>query len=48
MSIDSTDPYAREAQIFPHLSPDLAERVAAYGTEEHLKAGTLVFERGER
>jgi thioredoxin reductase (NADPH) len=46
--VDPSDPYAREGQTFPRLSPDMASRVAAYGKEERLPAGTLVFERGER
>lgn len=39
---------SREAQTFLRLTPDMAARVAAYGTEERLPAGTTVFERGER
>jgi thioredoxin reductase (NADPH) len=46
--LEPTDPYAREAQIFPHLLPEMAARIATYGTEERLKKGTIVFERGER
>ncbi|MFL5355497.1 FAD-dependent oxidoreductase [Archangium sp.] len=45
---DPSDPYVRDAQTFPHLGPELAERVAAYGTEERLPNGTLVFRRGDR
>ena len=45
---DPTDPYLREAQIFPRLSPEMADRVARYGQEEILPKGTLVFERGQR
>jgi len=48
VSLDPTDPYAREAQTFPVLSPEMATRVAAFGTQETLSAGTLVFRRGER
>jgi len=47
-TLDPTDPYAREAQTFPVLSPEMAARIAAFGTEEALPAGTLVFRRGER
>ena len=47
-ALDPTDPYARSAQTFPHLPPAMAARVAAYGTEERLPAGTLIFERGQR
>jgi thioredoxin reductase (NADPH) len=42
------DPYAREAQTFPTLSPEMMARVASYGAEEKLAAGTSVFERGQR
>ena len=47
-AIDPTDPYAREAQIFPRLSDEMAGRVARYGHEVALPAGAVVFERGER
>jgi thioredoxin reductase (NADPH) len=46
--LDPTDPYAREAQTFPRLSAEMVGRVAAYGSEERLPEGALVFERGER
>jgi thioredoxin reductase (NADPH) len=45
---DPTDPYVREAQTFPRLSEEMAGRVVAYGQEERLPKGTLVFARGER
>src|SRR5215217_5263474 len=45
---DPADSYLREAQTFPRLNAEMAARVAAYGTEERLAAGTLVFERGQR
>ena len=45
---DIADPYEREAQIYPQLTEQQADRVAAYGTEERLAAGTTVFERGQR
>ena len=48
VELDPSDPYAREAQTFPRLSPEMAKRIAAYGTEEELPKGRLVFERGER
>lgn len=46
--VDPTDPYAREAQTFPRLSVDAAQRVANYGVEQGLRKGTMVFERGQR
>lgn len=46
--IDASDPYAREAQIFPRLPAEMVARITGYGTEEMLPAGTLVFERGQR
>ena len=47
-AVDPTDPYARRAQTFPTLSPEMAARVIAYGREEAVPAGTLLFERGQR
>ena len=46
--LDADDPYAREAQTFARLSPEMAGRVASYGTEESLPAHTALFSRGER
>lgn len=46
--LDPADPYAREAQTFPLLSIDAANRVANYGVEQGLRKGTLLFERGQR
>ena len=46
--IDPTDPMAREAQTFPHLGPEMIDRVARYGSEEHFAAGAPVFSRGDR
>jgi thioredoxin reductase (NADPH) len=45
---DPTDPYERAAQIFPTLTVEQVARVSAYGTEECVPEGTLVFERGQR
>ncbi|HEV7252202.1 MAG TPA: FAD-dependent oxidoreductase [Mesorhizobium sp.] len=45
---DPTDPYARQAQTFPRLSEEMMRRIRAYGQEEALRPGTLVFRRGER
>ena len=46
--LDPTDPYTREAQIFPRLSEEMATRIASYGEVEELPTGTLLFERGQR
>jgi thioredoxin reductase (NADPH) len=46
--LDPSDPYARKARTFPRLSEEMAARVVAYGTEERLPKGTMVFERGAR
>ena len=46
--LDPSDPYARKAQTFPRLSEEMAARIVAYGTQERLPKGTLVFARGER
>src|SRR4051812_19917745 len=47
-TLDPSDPLAREGQTFPRLNGDMAKRVAAFGTEEHLPKDTLLFSRGER
>ncbi len=44
----ATDPYERQAQTYPQLSAEMTARVAAYGREETLAKGALVFERGQR
>ncbi len=46
--LDLTDPYTREPQIYPHLSDEMAGRITAYGQQERLAGGTIVFERGQR
>jgi thioredoxin reductase (NADPH) len=45
---DPTDPWMREAQTFPTLSPEIVARLMPYGAEETLSAGTPVFARGDR
>ena len=45
---EPTNPYTREGQIFPRLTPEMAARIAGYGTAEDLPAGTSVFQRGQR
>lgn len=46
--VEADDPYARDRQTFPRLTEEMAERIAAYGTEERIAPGQLVFERGQR
>ena len=46
--LDPDDPYAREAQTFAKMPPEMAARVARYGVEENLPARTTFFTRGER
>lgn len=46
--IDASDPYERAAQTFPRLTPEQIARIAAFGNEEPVAAGTLLFERGQR
>ena len=48
VAFDPSDPYARGAQTFPRLSLELVERISAYGSEERLTKGTLLFELGQR
>ena len=38
----------RDPQRFPQLNDDMAQRVASYGNEENVPAGTLLFEQGQR
>ena len=45
---DPTDPMHRREQMFPRLSPDMVKRIAVYGEEEAVPAGTLLFQRGQR
>jgi len=43
-----SDPYLREAQTFPRLSPEQIARAQAFGIMQDLPAGTVLFERGDR
>lgn len=45
---DPTDPMNRKEQMFPRLDPSMVQRIALYGHEEHVSAGTVLFQRGER
>jgi thioredoxin reductase (NADPH) len=47
-TIDPSDPMAREPQTFPHLSDEMAARIARYGGEERFAAHAPIFSRGER
>jgi thioredoxin reductase (NADPH) len=46
--IDGSDLHERDAQRFPRLNDDMAQRIATYGSEENVPAGTLLFEQGQR
>lgn len=46
--MDPSDPYARTAQTFPHLTDALVARMLPYGSQELQPAGTTLFERGQR
>jgi len=45
---DPADPYLRSAQTFPVLTAEMMARVAAFGAEEALAAGAMLFRRGDR
>ena len=45
---DAADPDERLPQTFPQLSAEMAARIAAYGSEEQLAAGQIVFARDDR
>jgi thioredoxin reductase (NADPH) len=44
----SNDPYTRQPEIFPLLTPEMIVRVIAHGSEESIARGRWLFERGER
>jgi len=48
IEIDPASPDVRQAQTYPHLNREMMERIAQYGAEEALPAGTMLFERGQR
>jgi thioredoxin reductase (NADPH) len=48
LELDPADPYVRRTQTFPQLSLEMTARVRAYGSEERVPAGTMLFRRGER
>ncbi len=46
--IDPSDPYEREGQTFPRLTPDQIARAAEFGVEETVPEDAMLFERGQR
>ncbi|HEX4505838.1 MAG TPA: FAD-dependent oxidoreductase [Alphaproteobacteria bacterium] len=48
IEIDPASPDVRHAQTYPHLNRDMMERIAGYGSEATVPAGTVLFERGQR
>ncbi len=47
-NFDASDPYRREAQTFPKLSPRHIERIRRFGEEGDYPKGTELFHRGQR
>ncbi|MCW5889146.1 MAG: FAD-dependent oxidoreductase [bacterium] len=45
---EPTDPYLRLDQIMPRLTQEQVEHARAFGVEEDLPKGTVLFERGDR
>jgi thioredoxin reductase (NADPH) len=45
---EPTDPYLRTDQILPRLTQEQLEHARAFGVEEELADGAVVFERGDR
>ncbi|RDJ00300.1 FAD-binding protein [Dyella solisilvae] len=45
---DPTDPMNRREQMFPRLSLEMVQRIAAYGEEESVPGGTVLFQHGQR
>jgi thioredoxin reductase (NADPH) len=48
VQLDASDPTGRHGDTFPRLDPEMVARVAAYGTEEQVTAGTSLFKQGDR
>ncbi len=46
--IDAADPYVRQAQTFPQLTPEMVGRIGRFGTEARFSEGTLAFREGDR
>jgi thioredoxin reductase (NADPH) len=46
--LDPSDPYARETETFPRLTPEQVDRVVAFGVVRRLSRGTVLFECGDR
>lgn len=46
-SLDPADPYARSAQTFPVLTAEMIGRVSAFGTEEAVADGVMLYRRGD-
>ncbi|MGE0785255.1 MAG: FAD-dependent oxidoreductase [Sandaracinaceae bacterium] len=46
--LDPSEPAARVEQTFPHLTPEMVERLAVHGAEESLRDGAYLFRRGDR
>lgn len=45
---EPTDPYLRRDQIMPRLTREQIEQAQAFGSEEDVPVGTVLFERGDR
>ncbi|SEJ81938.1 cyclic nucleotide-regulated FAD-dependent pyridine nucleotide-disulphide oxidoreductase [Sphingobium sp. AP50] len=45
---DPADPYVRTEQTFPHLSPEMIDRVCTYGASETIGAGGVLASPGQR
>jgi thioredoxin reductase (NADPH) len=45
---DPTDPYERQGQTFPKLSPEQLGRIAKFGETQDFAKGTALFRRGDR
>ena len=45
---DPSSPLNRREQTFPRLDSEMAGRIAAYGQEEHVPQGAILFQRGQR
>ena len=45
---EGTDPYLRDAQVFPRLTAEMITRLERYGAVETVECGTFLFRKGQR
>ncbi|SEF57486.1 cyclic nucleotide-regulated FAD-dependent pyridine nucleotide-disulphide oxidoreductase [Bryocella elongata] len=46
--LSEADAYAQHDLVFPQLTQEMVDRSLPYGTVEHYRAGTIIYDRGTR